>query len=70
MLDRDDPMPRNLAGARNRFMEFAAGWEHFSAFRDYTRRGGLSALVEEAGATLVSERHIDAGTLHVCVLRS
>lgn len=63
------PMPWNLAGVRNRAMELAAGPEHFSAFRDFTRRGGLPRLVEETGAVIESTRRIDSGALEVVVLQ-
>ncbi len=68
VLDFEAPMPSNLAGLRNRATEIAAGWEHFSAFRDWQAQGGLEPLVAEAGATVESDRTIDAGTLRVLVL--
>ena len=69
VVDFAVPMPRNLAGLRNRAMELAAGREHFGGFRDYTRRGGLPALFEETGARVEWERRLDADTLHVAVVR-
>lgn len=69
VVDFSVPMPWNLAGARNRIMEVAAGPKHFRAYLDYARTGGLSSLTDSAGAVLESERRIDAGSLHVAVLR-
>jgi SAM-dependent methyltransferase len=69
VVDFNAPMPWNAAGVRNRAMELAAGSEHFNAFRDYSRRGGLPALIEAAGLQLESERLIDSGTLRVQVLQ-
>jgi SAM-dependent methyltransferase len=68
LVDFAVPMRWNLAGARNRAMELAAGREHFAGFRDYSRRGGLAPLIAAAGAEVESERHIDRGTLHVAVV--
>jgi ubiquinone/menaquinone biosynthesis C-methylase UbiE len=70
VVDFSAPMPWNLAGVRNRAMELLAGLEHFSAFRDFYRHGGLPPLLERMGAEVESQRRIDAGTLHVAVLRA
>jgi SAM-dependent methyltransferase len=69
IVDYAVPMPRNLAGLRNRAMELAAGRDHFTAFRDFGRRGGLAALVRAVGGAVITERRIDAGTLQVVVVR-
>jgi ubiquinone/menaquinone biosynthesis C-methylase UbiE len=63
IVDFAVPMPVNLAGIRNRAIEFAAGPAHFGGFRDYTRRGGLLPLVEAAGALVTRSRRLDGGTL-------
>ena len=63
ICDFSVPMPWNLAGARNRFIEFSSGPKHFGAFRDYYRRGGLDAIIAEAGVKTESERTLDRGTL-------
>ena len=68
IVDFAVPMPWNVSGMRNRVMELAAGPEHFAAFRDFNRRGGLPALIAGAAATVESDRRIDAGTLQVMVL--
>ncbi len=69
VVDFSAPMPWNLAGLRNRGMEVAAGVEHFAAFWDFSRRGGLPSLFASVPAAVVSQRRIDAGTLHVALLR-
>jgi SAM-dependent methyltransferase len=69
VVDFAVPMPWNLSGARNRTMEVLAGLEHYRAFVDFYRRGGLDPLVAECRATLQSRRRIDGGTLEVLVLR-
>lgn len=63
LVDFAVPMPRNLAGLRNRLIELAAGPRHFAGFRDFARRGGLRPLVEAAGARILRERPLDGGTL-------
>ena len=63
IVDFHAPMPLNAAGLRNRAIEMAAGRDHFSAFRDYARRGGLEPLVEAAELEVVSTRLIDHGTM-------
>jgi pimeloyl-ACP methyl ester carboxylesterase/SAM-dependent methyltransferase len=68
VVDFDAPMAWNLAGLRNRAVEFAAGSEHFGAFRDYSRRGGLGRLLPEAGLRVAWERTLDRGTLRVVLL--
>lgn len=70
VVDFAIPMPKNLAGLRNRAMELAAGREHFTGFRDYTRRGGLLPLVSEANLVVKFTRTIDAGSLQVAMLAS
>ena len=69
VVDFTAPLPRNVSGIRFRTGEFAAGWDHFSAFRDYSARGGLPQLFDEAGAAAQSERQIDGGALSVVVIR-
>ena len=68
LVDFHAPMPINTAGVRNRAIEMAAGKDHFAAFRDYSRRGGLGPLVEEAQLEVESTRLIDQGTMTVKVV--
>lgn len=68
IVDFRAPMPLNAAGLRNRAIEMAAGAEHFSAFRDYARRGGLEPLVEQAGLEVASTRLLDQDTMTVQVV--
>lgn len=64
------PMPRNLAGIRNRIFEVLAGPSHFRAYRDFGRRGGIPGVAEAAGLRCRHLRFVDAATLDVCELRS
>jgi ubiquinone/menaquinone biosynthesis C-methylase UbiE len=64
-VDFRAPMPWNLAGLRNRFFEMAAGAEHYRAFRDFQRRGGLPAAAREAGLRYELVRPVDAKTMEM-----
>ena len=63
VVDFNVPMPWNRAGIRNRFVEFSTGPEHFRAFRDYTRRGGLDVLVTSSDLECQKKDTLDRGTL-------
>jgi SAM-dependent methyltransferase len=65
VLDYAVPMPLNLAGLRNRAIELTAGREHYLAFRNFSRHGGLDALVRAAGLHVGSARPLDSGALTV-----
>lgn len=65
IVDFAIPMPKNRAGIRNRATELIAGPKHYSAFRDYARRGGLTPLLDANGLVVEHERRIDADTLHI-----
>lgn len=65
IVDFAAPMPWNLPGVRNRAAEVVGGPEHFRGFRDYTRRGGLSSLVDTAGLKVERDRTVDGDTLRV-----
>jgi SAM-dependent methyltransferase len=62
------PMPRNLAGLRNRLAEVAAGLEHLRAFRDFTRRGGIPGIAGPAGLQCRHRRLLDSQTMAICEL--
>lgn len=68
VVDFAAPMRWNYAGVRNRGTELAAGWEHFTAFRDWEAQGGLDPLLAGIGADVESDRTIDSGTLRVLTL--
>ena len=63
LVDFRIPMPWNLSGFRNRFLEMTAGRRHFSNFRDYSRRGGLPVLLDQVGACVAAERDLDRGSM-------
>jgi SAM-dependent methyltransferase len=63
------PMPRNLAGWRNRFFELAAGAEHYGTFRDFNRRGGTAGICAATGLHCEHVRDLDAATLAIHRIR-
>jgi ArsR family transcriptional regulator len=69
VVDFRVPMPWNLAGLRNRFIEFAAGFEHFGAFRDFNRRGGTAAIAAEAELPCEHVRFLDKRTLELHTIK-
>ncbi len=64
-VDFNTPMPRNAQGLTNRLAEALAGIGHFRAFRDFTRRGGLVSLLDDAGLAIEKEEEIGSGTLRI-----
>ncbi len=65
-VDFSAPMPRNFQGMTNRLAEAAAGIRHYRAFQDFTRRGGLPALVDDADLVVESLEEIGSGSL--CII--
>jgi SAM-dependent methyltransferase len=63
------PMPRNVAGLRNRFFELAAGAEHYSTFRDFNRRGGTAGICVATGLHCEHVRDLDGATLAIHRIR-
>ncbi|MDF1562862.1 MAG: class I SAM-dependent methyltransferase [Deltaproteobacteria bacterium] len=62
------PMPRNLPGLRNRTFELLAGLDHFRAFRDFYRRGGVEAIARAAELRYEHLRFVDGATLELARL--
>lgn len=55
-LDYNTPQPFSFWGAAIRTIEFFAGREHYRNFKDFVQRGGLPALLKEAGFTVLQEK--------------
>lgn len=65
ILDYQVPQPRSVWGARVHTVEFLAGREHYRNFRDFVRRGGLPALLQEAGLQIINEKINRTGVFRV-----
>lgn len=68
-VDFHAPMPLNLAGLRNRFIELTAGSEHYRAFRSFQRAGGMGEVARASSLVFEPVRLLDAGTMAVGVVR-
>ncbi len=68
-VDFRAPMPWNAAGIRNRFLEIAAGLEHYRAFRAFQRVGGVPGAAREAGLVYELIRPVDARTMEMGFVR-
>ena len=68
-VDFRAPMPFNLPGIRNRFLEMAAGREHFRAFRAFQRGGGVPAAARDAGLFHELLRPVDSKTMEMSLIR-
>ncbi|MFZ2323050.1 MAG: methyltransferase domain-containing protein [Ignavibacteriaceae bacterium] len=49
------PIKKGFWSVVNEVVEFAAGKEHYSNFRNYVANNGLAGMLEEAGLKIVSE---------------
>jgi ubiquinone/menaquinone biosynthesis C-methylase UbiE len=66
-----DFLPRmrwNAAGVRNRIVEALAGPRHFGGFRDFSKRGGLPPLIEQAGLAVERRGLIDGRNIEIYTL--
>ena len=68
VVDFRVPMPRNLPGLLNRTAELTSGREHFRAFRDFNRRGGVPGIAAECGLSCNHRRFINGATFEISEL--
>jgi len=68
VVDFRVPLPWTFAGLRNRLAELAAGPEHFRAFRDFNRRGGIPGIAESAGLRCRRFPSLPDATLDLCLV--
>ncbi len=50
-------------------IELGAGWEHFQNHRDFLARKGLPKLVEDHGLSVVKEKVLTGGNIHVILAK-
>lgn len=65
--DFNAPIPRTIMGLRSCVAEFLAGMDHFNASRDFQARGGLPALIKEAGGTIDKSKLVRSRTVQIVV---
>ena len=56
ILEYNIPHPYNFYGIGSRVIEFLAGWNHFSNFLDFNKRGGINKILKEFGFHISEEK--------------
>ncbi|MGM0431713.1 MAG: class I SAM-dependent methyltransferase [Spirochaetota bacterium] len=69
IADYTAPLPRTPIGGFVRLIERLAGAEHFAGFKDFQRRGGLSAVYEKLHLTCISSETVLHGVARIDILR-
>jgi len=62
-VDYTVPLPRSVTGCFIRAIEFFAGAEHFSNFRQYLKSGGLQRALKFNGLVVVKETLVKSGNI-------
>ncbi len=63
------PRPKNIWSLINEVVEFAAGFGHYSNFKNYMAGGGISGLAERSGLKILSETKNLISSVHIAVLQ-
>lgn len=69
LVDYAVPQPHRLAGVTCRFKEIAAGWSHFSRFREFYHLGGLNPLLKETGLEILDREQVKKETIEIIQAR-
>ncbi len=59
------PQPSTIKLVGTHFIEFMAGWEHYSGFRSFMKNQGTPALIEAAGLEIVETQITTKGTIQL-----
>lgn len=62
------PKPNGFWSALNEVVEFVAGKEHFTNYKNYVHNGGIKALAEKAGLSIIKEIKNKPLTSHLVIL--
>lgn len=62
------PRPKGLWSYINGVVEFVAGKEHYTNFKNYEKNGGLLPLIEKAGFKMLHEFKNHPQTAHIVVI--
>ncbi len=65
LVDYASPLPRSPKGRILHLAEFLAGGDHYRGFLDYQERGGLDALMKEAGLIPLGEDAAIGGGIRI-----
>lgn len=63
------PQPRGMIGFINEAVEFFAGRDHYANYRDFTKKGGLLNLANEAGMDILYENKNKKSGSHLVMLK-
>ena len=69
MADYLYPGPKNIWSFINEAVEFAAGFGHYSNFKNYMAGGGITGLAERSGLKILNETKNLSSSLHIAVLQ-
>eukprot|EP00483_Globobulimina_turgida_P011865 UN11887 len=75
VLDWNSPFPWNLAGIRNRRIEFMVGPTHFAGFRQFIALGGTTAHINALqkyrnGIKIITSKKVDGDTTELFILNT
>ncbi len=70
LVDYLYPRPSNIWSFLNESVEFAAGYGHYSNFKNYISNGGIPGLAERSGLTIIEEIINSPSTTHIAVLKN
>ena len=62
------PKPKGFWSALNEIVEFAAGNDHYSNYKNYVVNGGIKYLAYKAGLKIISEIKNKPSTSHLVIL--
>ncbi len=70
LVDWIYPQPSLIKLLGTHFIEFLAGWEHYSGFRSFMRNHGTPALIETLGMEILDTQITTKGTIQLWLCRS
>ncbi|MEA3287193.1 MAG: class I SAM-dependent methyltransferase [Candidatus Marinimicrobia bacterium] len=70
LVDWIHPQPSYIKLLGTHFIEFMAGWEHYSGFRSFMKHGGIPALIETVGLEILETQITTKGTIQLWICKS
>lgn len=68
LVDYLFPRPLNIWSMLNEAVEFAAGFGHYSNYKNYISGGGIPGLAERSGLVILNETKNSPSSAHIAVL--
>ena len=69
VADYKTPLPKNLIGWSIRIVEFLAGKNHFTCFKDYLKKQGVRDLLLKKGLKIEKQEELNSGTIEILKLK-